>query len=121
AFFLFDLNFLKETNDHFGHAAGDAALKETAYCIAQCFTGGKHFRIGGDEFAAILMGVDEDKIQQMVKDFLQMQQEKGISVSYGYSYAASLARGDIEDLTKTADSAMYECKAKMHEERPINL
>ncbi|MBO6285570.1 MAG: diguanylate cyclase [Bacilli bacterium] len=121
AFFLFDLNFLKETNDHFGHAAGDAALKETAYCIAQCFTGGKHFRIGGDEFAAILMGVDEDKIQQMVKDFLQMQQEKDISVSYGYSYAASLARGDIEDLTKTADSAMYECKAKMHEERPINL
>lgn len=121
AFFLFDLNFLKETNDHFGHAAGDAALKETAYCIAQCFTGGKHFRIGGDEFASIIMGVDETKIPQMIKDFLQMQQEKDISVSYGYSYAKSIAHDDIEDLMKTADAAMYECKAKMHEERPPNL
>ena len=67
------------------------------------------------------MALKYSKQRAMIKDFLQMQQEKDISVSYGYSYAKSIAHDDIEDLMKTADAAMYECKAKMHEERPPNL
>ena len=114
AFCLFDVNYLKETNDSHGHAAGDGLLKEASYCIEQCFKGGKHFRIGGDEFACILLGVNEEKVREMMDAFVAAQKEKKISVSYGYSYAPSIVEDNVEALMKKADDAMYARKEEMH-------
>ena len=115
AIVIFDINFLKETNDTKGHPAGDALLKEASYCIEACFKGGRSFRVGGDEFACVLLSKSEDAIQQMVKDFQNMQKEKRISVSYGYAYQEHVSDGSLESLMKKADDAMYACKEEMHD------
>lgn len=50
-----DLNGLKETNDIYGHSAGDELLIAAANCIRDAFDGeGQFFRIGGDEFCAVV-------------------------------------------------------------------
>ena len=50
-----DVNGLKTVNDNLGHAAGDELLVGAAKCIQQCFgNSGKVFRIGGDEFIAMI-------------------------------------------------------------------
>ena len=111
---IFDVNYLKETNDSMGHAAGDGLLKEASYCIERCFKGGKCFRLGGDEFACVLLGTNEEAVLEMMKAFQAMQEEKHISVSYGHAVAPSIRGTDLEALMRTADDAMYACKDEMH-------
>ena len=111
---LCDVNYLKITNDNKGHAAGDELLREASYCIEQSFRGGKCYRIGGDEFASVILGVSEADVEKMIAHFLEMQKEKGISVSYGYAYHPSVVEGNIRVLMKKADDAMYACKEEMH-------
>ena len=48
AILMFDINYLKETNDTLGHSAGDELIQKVAHCISSCF-GENSFRIGGDE------------------------------------------------------------------------
>ena len=114
---IFDVNYLKETNDSKGHTAGDTLLKEAAYCIDTCFKSGKSFRIGGDEFATILVNVTKESVEEMMKAFLAFQKQKRISISYGYAYQESLKDGGIAALMKKADDEMYACKEKMHHQR----
>lgn len=111
---IFDVNYLKETNDSLGHAAGDGLLKEASYCIERCFKGGKCFRLGGDEFACVLLGTSEEAVLEKMKAFQAMQEEKHISVSYGHAVAPSIRGTDLEALMRTADDAMYACKEEMH-------
>ena len=53
-----DLNGLKRINDTFGHAAGDEYLKEAAAVLCEIYEHSPVYRVGGDEFAAVLQGVD---------------------------------------------------------------
>ena len=55
---IFDLNNLKKTNDKYGHEAGDALICEASKLICETFTHSPVYRIGGDEFAVILLGAD---------------------------------------------------------------
>ncbi|MBP5332460.1 MAG: diguanylate cyclase, partial [Lachnospiraceae bacterium] len=59
-----DLNGLKHVNDDLGHDAGDKLLIGAAECMIQAFGRyGKVYRIGGDEFAAIIFtGKDIDEL-----------------------------------------------------------
>ena len=54
ALFIVDLDNLKDTNDTFGHRAGDWLLKIASRRIAAAAAPDRTFRIGGDEFAIIL-------------------------------------------------------------------
>lgn len=50
-----DVDDFKDTNDDYGHAAGDALLKRVAHALTTAFRAGDVIaRIGGDEFAALL-------------------------------------------------------------------
>jgi diguanylate cyclase (GGDEF)-like protein len=111
----FDLNHLKQTNDTYGHAAGDAVLNH----FAQVLTG--HVRdsdcvgrLGGDEFGVLLSHADQEKALKKA-DALAGALEASptswnghvIPVSFAYG-AFELKSGDSADSAMArADQAMY--------------
>ncbi|MGC7323262.1 GGDEF domain-containing protein, partial [Mycobacteroides abscessus subsp. massiliense] len=63
AIVMFDLNYLKRTNDLYGHDAGDNLIFNAAKAIKECFIGiGKTYRIGGDEFCVICENSKKEQI-----------------------------------------------------------
>ena len=53
---IVDLDGLKRTNDTCGHQAGDELLETLAHALATVSADGRAFRIGGDEFSAVIEG-----------------------------------------------------------------
>ena len=53
-----DVNGLKHVNDTFGHKAGDEYIRSAGRLVCEIFAHSPVFRIGGDEFTAILTGQD---------------------------------------------------------------
>jgi diguanylate cyclase (GGDEF)-like protein len=51
---LFDVDFFKPFNDHYGHVAGDRALEKAVAEIAAALPGASIYRYGGEEIAAII-------------------------------------------------------------------
>lgn len=118
AVFLFDVDYLKETNDNYGHAAGDELLRQAAECISSCFGETEKstcFRFGGDEFAAVIRECDPIQIGRMIEKFEILQAKCGISISWGYDYVDSLQKTTVKNLFDQADRNMYEHKKKVHE------
>ena len=113
AVLLFDVNYLKQTNDNEGHLAGDRLLREAAHCISSCF-GENCFRFGGDEFAAIVKDCTPDTIDRMVADFEQAEKAHNVSVSLGYAYAEEIGKTTFRKLLDEADQKMYAQKKEIH-------
>ena len=68
---LFDVNDLKLINDTGGHGAGDTHLKQVAQALLASLPPHAFVsRWGGDEFLAVLPGVDEQQAQTFVKTVL---------------------------------------------------
>lgn len=116
AILMFDVNYLKKTNDQQGHLAGDNLLKRAAGCISSCF-GEDCFRIGGDEFAAVVKNCTPEKVQTMIKQFKETEKEKNVSVSLGYSYTEEAEEKSIRKMIDEADRKMYENKKLIHAAR----
>jgi HAMP domain-containing protein len=55
---MFDLNYLKEANDTYGHDVGNKLIAGAAQIISDTFKRSPVFRIGGDEFLVILQSRD---------------------------------------------------------------
>lgn len=67
--FYFDLDFFKKVNDTYGHAAGDAILKETATRVkAHLREEDILCRFGGEEFVVILPGTDQARATQVAEN-----------------------------------------------------
>ena len=117
--FIMDLNNLKKTNDEIGHWAGDMSIIGLGECIKNTFENlGNTYRIGGDEFAIILID-KQGQEQGIIKDFekrltkFNEHHDIPISVSYGYSTMMWSADNDFYRLIyREADQKMYEMKIK---------
>ncbi|MDB5454325.1 MAG: Diguanylate cyclase [Caulobacteraceae bacterium] len=111
----FDLDGLKAVNDRFGHAAGDAALKAVAERLAANIRESDIAgRMGGDEFAVILVQADhataEAKAAGLAREIEREPLAFGewqapLHISYGVREISSEA--EPEDLVADADRAMY--------------
>lgn len=108
---VFDVDRFKQINDTLGHLKGDEYICRVAKMLKQTF-GSYHrvFRVGGDEFAAILSGVSEsdvcrylEKVDQAVRKN-RLKDEVFPTVSYGYAF------GSMEQAVRMADERMYDCK-----------
>ncbi|MBR2797767.1 MAG: diguanylate cyclase [Clostridia bacterium] len=113
AVLLFDVNYLKQTNDTEGHLAGDRLLRAAADCISSCF-GENCFRFGGDEFAAIVKNCTPDSIDRMVAQFEKVEKEQNVSISLGYAYAEEIGSTTFRKLLDEADQKMYAQKKEIH-------
>ena len=108
-----DLNGLKKVNDQKGHEAGDELIRNAAAVIKTSFPE-KAFRIGGDEFAVIAVGMEEEEFFRKLKTVYAKMKEKEVSISAGFVWKEETM--DLEALTKTADHQMYKEKEKYHRE-----
>jgi diguanylate cyclase (GGDEF)-like protein len=112
---VLDLDSFKAVNDLHGHAAGDRLLATVAAALEQRVRATDvAARIGGDEFAVILIGVDEDGAATAAAALAAAIDEH--SRGSGLGATASVGVATIEpgccadDLFARADRAMYEAK-----------
>ena len=111
----FDLNYLKKTNDEYGHAAGDAVLSHFADVLgAHVRDSDAVGRLGGDEFGVLLSHANQeqallkaDRLAEALKASPTLWNGHSIPVSFAYG-AFELKSGDNPDLAMArADQAMY--------------
>ena len=126
---VFDINQLKMINDDLGHDLGDKLIVTIADTIHRVFGGNRIYRVGGDEFVAILDDPDPSQKISMVKELvakrnvespIQDDPDFEIAISIGCAtYDPDIDR-DYSDVFHRADSAMYADKRefyKTHEDR----
>lgn len=115
---LIDLDDFKEVNDEWGHAAGDALLREVAGRLRSCVRETDTVaRIGGDEFAVLLRaghgGDPREVAARMVRAAEAPVAVEGGSARVGASIGIAVAGAltiDGDSLLREADHAMYEVK-----------
>jgi diguanylate cyclase (GGDEF)-like protein len=113
-----DLDNFKAVNDTFGHPEGDRALGR----FAAAFRGSLRVsdlagRMGGDEFAAYLVEIDEETVPRFLErlhgridELVELDE-----LPVGWSFSAGCATfpaeaGDVDELFRLADARLYEAK-----------
>lgn len=115
-----DLDEFKPVNDAFGHEAGDQLLVEIAHRMrSELREEDTLARIGGDEFAAIVMNVQDDPaLESLLMRLLARVAEPvwvadhsvEVSASIGYTLFPQAEDLDGDQLLRQADQAMYQAK-----------
>ena len=118
-----DIDYFKEYNDTYGHAAGDEAIKLIAgVCMAEESQTVKFFRYGGDEYCGIVLGYSDKELEELALRINGKVRSSGVkheknpngqrlTVSVGI---VNLDLGETDatilDVIKYADSALYHAK-----------
>ncbi len=119
ALLILDVDRFKDINDSFGHETGDAVLKKIANSLLVNFRASDYAcRIGGDEFAVIMTGMEGvprsvitdklDSIAQVLRNTSDGLPE--VSLSTGIALSNELETG--YSLYHAADNALYKSKGK---------
>jgi diguanylate cyclase (GGDEF)-like protein len=123
ALLIIDMDNFKLVNDTYGHIAGDVVLRAVADCLVRELRQYDAIgRFGGEEFVAILCGVDElvavgisERIRQQIQllhvaaPVEEQLPLTGLSASIGISCYPEHGT-ELEDLLHAADSALYAAK-----------
>ena len=112
-----DIDHFKSINDTCGHTAGDEAIKRIAAQLKSAFRSEDYtFRIGGDEFAVIMVDVSEAH-RELLEERLRLLCDTvagsstglpPISISVGAAF--SDRRNPEGTLFNDADKALYDVK-----------
>ena len=117
AMVLFDLNGLKEINDTQGHEIGDRHIKETCDIICSCFKHSPVYRIGGDEFVAILEGDDYQNRDRLMESFEKQMDEHlksgRATIASGCAVFDPSSDKSAHSVLERADEKMYRRKRLM--------
>lgn len=122
---LYDVDFFKAFNDHYGHHAGDICLRQVAAALQSCCRrpGDLVARFGGEEFAMLLPDTDLDgvvRIAEMAREAvaeLRIQHApspigKELSISGGVSVLSRYDGTTAERMIIAADENLYEAKRR---------
>ncbi len=111
---VFDLNGLKVINDTKGHEEGDAFIKTACRMICKTFTHSPVFRIGGDEFVAILEGEDYKNRSKLLSTFdfhIEENRKHGrVVIASGLDEFRPGIDEKCAQIFERADQKMYEYK-----------
>ena len=120
---MLDLHQFKEVNDRYGHARGDLLLRSVATTLRKSLrTSDYAFRIGGDEFALLLVQSDKNQAATLANriganfaaETQSLQMPTALRLDYGV--AVYPEDGDQKDvLFRVADERLYEMKQTQHE------
>lgn len=115
-----DIDHFKAVNDHYGHAAGDAALLRTAELLLRHVRGGDvAARIGGEEFALACTNAAPKETLRLAERLRAAVEAAEvhydgrsfrITVSIGVAFHA--CSDDVDRLLRKADLALYEAKQR---------
>lgn len=118
---MVDADYFKRINDTYGHAVGDQVLRNLADNCRKIFRKTDIVgRYGGEEFAVILPGAEEDMAKIIAERLRKSIEESAVetdqgTVNYTVSIGISSAKGrdvKIEELLDRADRALYTAKAQ---------
>ena len=116
---VFDCDNLKKVNDHYGHDKGDIYLKTASRLICRVFQHSPVFRIGGDEFAVVLLKDDFRNREELISQFRNSEEEicknaenewEQVRVTLGLAVYDPGTDGSVADVARRADRLMYENK-----------
>ena len=123
---FFDVDQFKQVNDTYGHAFGDAVLRNVGNAIKEHYAAyGKCFRFGGDEFCVILTKHTE-QVKQINQEFhdaiadLQKKESRMPFISIGYVFYDPEDQ-NIRDCVAEADQMMYLDKEKRKRKAIVNV
>lgn len=120
---MMDVDFFKRYNDHYGHAAGDEALRQVARVIGEyarrpldCAA-----RYGGEEFVGVWYGLDEAQLLAILQDIRSAIEALGlthahsdaagvVTLSIGMAYLTPQPHQSLGDALRLADVALYLAK-----------
>jgi diguanylate cyclase (GGDEF)-like protein len=117
ALLLMDLDHFKSINDTYGHSTGDEVLRVIASrMMTDLRPFDQAFRVGGEEFAVLLSGVDSPAARQVAERLLHAIASHPIPLTVELSVTASIgvvtdaAGSDPTTLYRAADAALYHAK-----------
>ena len=117
---MFDVNNLKMINDSEGHEAGDDYLIRSCQLICNIFKHSPVYRIGGDEFVAVLTGQDYEDREVHLKTINERMSQYSdtlplpsdyVSIACGIAVFEKDTDTSVTDVMKRADEEMYKDKA----------
>nr|WP_319565812.1 diguanylate cyclase [uncultured Rhodoferax sp.] len=121
---IFDIDFFKQFNDHYGHLAGDVCLRKVAEALLKVCRrpSDKVARFGGEEMVAVLPSTDLAGCRQVAEDVLaavrgmriphvSSQVASIVTVSAGVAMSEAGAQLSPAELLGNADRALYAAKA----------
>lgn len=119
SFVVFDIDYLKRTNDIYGHLAGDIILKEFSnFANGDMREDDMLARCGGDEFVGLFRNSSIDDTKQKIEGWRTEIADneyafEGEKLSIEFSYGIAMYPEDghnFEDLMEVADKLMYKQK-----------
>lgn len=119
---MFDVNDLKKTNDHFGHAAGDQLLVSIAEAVRGVLQEGDVLcRLSGDEFLALMRGAPREQAVQRMNTALaalhgvQALSEQADAFSFGVlTPEPNGPARSVAQLLSDVDEKLHEKKRRLH-------
>jgi len=123
---VFDVNGLKTINDNLGHEIGDQLLRDAAGILKASFGAENIYRIGGDEFIAVLERATQASVDGMFAD-MDARLEAFNASDRRYDIPLSISRGatayrrgadkQFKDIFRRADEGMYRDKGDFYRSR----
>ena len=115
---LIDLDRFKPVNDTHGHATGDEVLRETAIRLRRhARTGDATARIGGDEFALLLEGIDAERLARIAGRLVTVLARPIATLAGPIAVGASVGAAlwcpgdrDLSALMARADAELFHVK-----------
>ncbi len=123
ALVMMDVDYFKRYNDHYGHAAGDEALRAVGQVIGRQARRALDMtaRYGGEEFVGLWYGIEEAQAVSLLENIrsevealslphVQSEAAGVVTISIGLAYLLPQPHQSLEDALRLADVALYLAK-----------
>lgn len=116
---MLDIDHFKNVNDSYGHSVGDFVLQELVRCCASTLRTSDIFgRLGGEEFAALLVNGSvesatqvAERLRQAVEELEVQAGDKVVKFTVSIGLTVVCVGDDMETALKHADHSLYQAKA----------